>query len=165
MPMLQIQRKMQELFHSVENDINLTSFIKLCLEGHLQFLHLWDREDLTLNASINEENETGQTLCLKRSISQIKTGQFTSKLLFTCQSLCWATKNGPTIKTAQTLLILSNKAIANLKKANAHALNLIGPDRQLPTGKTEEDLDNYVLENMFSNLDLHTNIGQSGSWR
>jgi hypothetical protein len=156
MSLQNMQKKMQELYHGIDNDSQNTSFVELCLEGKMQFSHLWEIEDITVNAAINQDKDSAETLSLKRSISRIEIGRFTSKLSFTRQSLSWATKSGPTRITGRTLLHLANKALANLKKANAHALTYLGPDGQLPSGKTEDDLDNYVLEKMF--LDLNGNV-------
>jgi hypothetical protein len=37
-----IQRKMRDLYHGIESDVNHTSFEELCLEGKMQFGHLWE---------------------------------------------------------------------------------------------------------------------------
>jgi hypothetical protein len=158
MSMQNIQKKLQELYHGLDNDDNHTSFVELCLDGKMQFSYMWELEDITVNAAINVDNDSGETLCLKRSFSRIENGRLTAKLSFTRQSLTWATRSGPTRITGRTLLHLANKALANLKKANAHALCFFGPDGQLPSGTTEDDLDEYVLGKMFVDLNGNTTI-------
>jgi hypothetical protein len=107
---------------------------------------------IAINATINNKLENGDLLFLKRSLLHIENVQLVSKIAFTQQSLTWATKTGPTQITGRTLLHLANKALDNLKKANTHALSYLGPDGQVPSAKTEGDLDNFVLEKMFTDL-------------
>jgi hypothetical protein len=54
---------LQELDHGVDNNVNHTLFAEFCLEGKMQFSHLWETEDITVNATIKEEKDSGETHC------------------------------------------------------------------------------------------------------
>jgi hypothetical protein len=79
MSLQNIQRKMQGLYHGVDNDVDHTSFAELCLEGKMQFSYLWNLEDTMMNALINIEIENGET---EKSFLCIESSRFLSKLPF-----------------------------------------------------------------------------------
>jgi hypothetical protein len=133
--------KIFELFHGT-NDEHNRSYVSLCLNGENQFAHLWDKK------------RNGK-LVMKESLSRSSV-KFTSKVSFTKDSLSRAKHTSPALITGRTLHYnATTMTLRNLKKAQAFAIEFCGnpeEDYPYPSGKNEDDLDEYVLDKMYTEL-------------
>jgi hypothetical protein len=144
--LVKMREKMAELFHGT-GDENNVSLVELCLDGKMQFEHLWDR-----NEAMSDGTDEAGALVLKQSISRDFQTQYISKVAFTEESLRASTSLIVKNISGRTLLNMANNALSNLKKANAYALQFLTVELKLPSGKTEVDLDICILEMMFTEL-------------
>ena len=142
--------RMSQIYHG--NAVSGTaSFIDLALTGKAQFVHLWALEDLAINQQGNEDRSKGVQLSLKDSITQeletkLIVGQaFTRALLSRAKSLQEQAILG------RNLLTHANSTLKHVKKAIAFAEEFM-PGGELPSGATEEDLDQHVLMCMYKIL-------------
>ena len=150
--------RMFEIFHGNINN-GTASFIDLALSGNAQFAHLWDSEELAINQEGNAERIDGVQLSLKSGITQKPELKLIAGQAFTRNSLSRATILQEQAIGGRNLLGHANNTLKHVKKAVAFAEEFM-PNGELPSGKTEEDLDRHVRLCMFKMLNGKTSLAE-----
>jgi hypothetical protein len=153
MPATQLQLKLFKLYHGDDDDPHSIALTSQCLGGVNQFAHLWERVELENNAAGNEQRSDGVNLVLKSGTLRSSSVRFVAGTAFTMTSISASSQqdnacalDGRAIFSAKELVLKS------LKKALAFAKMYCEKGDafpKLPSGKTEEDFDLFILKKMY----------------
>jgi hypothetical protein len=148
----QLHDKIAAKVHGDPDNANSVSLVSLFLRGEQQFSTLFDRETLTNNMEGNSERDTGETLVMKSSIIRNATVRhFVGKAL-THRSVSSATLQCNGQISGKTLFGQGSRALPLLKKVIAIIEKYTDANGNLPSGLTEEDLDDKILDWVWHHL-------------
>jgi hypothetical protein len=143
--------KIYNIFHGCEQT-RTASFADMAFQGQSQFKVLYDFGEIRPNAANNEDRSSGVQLSLKSSLTRQPNRNFVTDTDIKLSHILQATLSAPTLITGHTFSYAADMALKNCKKALAASDTLLDGNGNLPSGTTEEDNDDHVLNPMYKLL-------------
>ena len=135
---------MADLFHGNETK-GYSSMAKQAVQGDGIFARVWDIEE----EKDLEDREVGRVLTLKKPLSRDFYKDYNAGVHFNLSSISKANQNGDHLISGRTLLSNAEEVMKNCRKAMSHVHAFLDRDGNFPSGRNDEDLDKYVLDQMY----------------
>ena len=140
MKLQQVHQKLHDSYHG--NPVaGMLPMVHDCIKGVGCFNALWDQLD----------GENGTSLTLSRSMTQKDDVLYSAGSHFTVASLARANQSTPVIMDGRSIFSLAQSALKNGKKALSVEKSAY-VDGKLPSGWNDNDLDQHILNGMWSML-------------
>jgi hypothetical protein len=138
MKLKQIHSKLFIAFHGAP-DQDIVSFALQCISGQGAFESLWDKEEDA--AGVN-------TLTLTSAVSRRDDSRYISNKNLTVNSVSVTNQKNGVPMDGRAIFNLACRALKHCKKALSFMKQFL-VNGQLPSGTNEDDLDIFILDNMY----------------
>ncbi len=135
-----LHKKMSSAYHGDEK-AGIISFSEQCLSGTGVFSSLWDLE---------EDGSGVSTLSMKVSLSRRQNARYISGMSVTFDTIQQTNQKNKIVIEGRSIYNLGCNTLRSCKKMIALWKQFLNSDGDLPSGTNEDDLDQHILDGMYS---------------
>jgi hypothetical protein len=146
------QKKIYEMYHGTKETNNISLTEQLCM-GLNQFASIFDIELEPTTSTSSSQNAASKIYVLKQRLVRQSEMRVVAGTSFTKRTLSGSSNNAKGLIAGKSLYNYSQDVAKNVRKALSLFHEYMDTDAEgnpaYPSGKTQDDLDVYVLKGMF----------------